>query len=99
MNPKLWRDDSPLIEFHYEKGGGGGYTPPPPNPEDEANAQMKIEAARADREERAARQRQIDEENKAHKQRDAFEANVAAARNRAQNYGTSKLASLGINDN
>lgn len=98
MNPKLWRDDSPLMEFHYEKGGSAPM-PPPPDPMAEARAQMQIDASRADREERAARQRALDEEKKAHKQRDAFEANVGAARNRALNYGSSKVAQLGIPDN
>src|SRR6478752_10277912 len=97
MNPKLWRDDSPLMQFHYEKGGSAPM-PPQPSPMEEANAQMMLESKKAAIQEKKdkaeAKAAAIALENK----KQAFNQNLSAAQQKALGFGSSKLSQLGLDD-
>jgi len=86
-----------IVETVYSKGGGGG-TPMPSNPMAEANANIKLEQARADIARQHAEREQAQNDAKAAAKRSETEGRIGTAYNAANNYGTNRLASLGIDD-
>jgi hypothetical protein len=86
--------DSPVLN-----AGGGGPTPPPaPDPMAEAMAQQKLEEARAAAEEKQRIAKEERDATKLAADKEAYQGRLSSAYAQAQNYGSSKLASLGIND-
>jgi hypothetical protein len=88
-------DDLPVLNA----GSGGGPSPPPaPDPMAEARAQQALDDARAAT---AEKNRVAQEERDAAKHTadvTAYQGRLGAATNAARNYGTSRLAQLGIDD-
>jgi hypothetical protein len=87
--------DSPVLNA----GSGGGPSPPPaPDPMAEAQAQMKLEEARAAAEEKNRIAKEERDATKLAADKEAYQGRLSGAYGQAQNYGSSKLAALGIND-
>jgi len=80
-------------------GSGGGPSPPPaPDPMAEARAAQQLEDARAETAEKARVAQEARDATKLANDRTAYQGRLGAATNAARNYGTSRLAQLGIED-
>lgn len=90
-----------MAGLRLASAGGGGYPPPPAAPDPNAEAQARIteqnNQARLDAETAARTKTEKDAQSAADEQ--TFQSKLGSSYNQAQNYGSSKLSSMGIEDN